>query len=389
MNTMTAPSTPPISAKKTVRKRAMLAVSALFILAAAAYFAYWYLELRHYQQTDDAYVAGNIIPINTQITGSVTAIFADDNDKVLAGQPLVTLDSTDATLALEQAKTQLAETVRNTHKLMLDVRQLQANVEARAVILSQAMSDLKRFSTLGRSDAISQQDLQHAQNAVRQAQAELTAAQQQLNATQALVLNTPLAAQPAVKHAVEGVKQAWINLQRTTIVSPSEGYVAKRSVQVGSYIAPGNPLMAVIPLQNVWVNANFKETQLQNMRIGQPVTLISDFYGENTVYHGTVQGLSAGTGSAFSLLPPQNATGNWIKVVQRLPVRIQLDAAELTAHPLRVGLSMTVNVNTLDHSGAELAEKQPQTATASTQALDINMAPIEQNIAAILTQNQG
>ncbi|MGL5344080.1 MAG: EmrA/EmrK family multidrug efflux transporter periplasmic adaptor subunit [Plesiomonas sp.] len=389
MNTMTAPSTPPISAKKTVRKRAMLAVSALFILAAAAYFAYWYLELRHYQQTDDAYVAGNIIPINTQITGSVTAIFADDNDKVLAGQPLVTLDSTDATLALEQTKTQLAETVRNTHKLMLDVRQLQANVEARAVILSQAMSDLKRFSTLGRSDAISQQDLQHAQNAVRQAQAELTAAQQQLNATQALVLNTPLAAQPAVKHAVEGVKQAWINLQRTTIVSPSEGYVAKRSVQVGSYIAPGNPLMAVIPLQNVWVNANFKETQLQNMRIGQPVTLISDFYGENTVYHGTVQGLSAGTGSAFSLLPPQNATGNWIKVVQRLPVRIQLDAAELTAHPLRVGLSMTVNVNTLDHSGAELAEKQPQTATASTQALDINMAPIEQNIAAILTQNQG
>ncbi|MGL5045060.1 MAG: EmrA/EmrK family multidrug efflux transporter periplasmic adaptor subunit [Plesiomonas sp.] len=389
MNTMTAPSTPPISAKKTVRKRAMLAVSALFILAAATYFAYWYLELRHYQQTDDAYVAGNIIPINTQITGSVTAIFADDNDKVLAGQPLVTLDSTDATLALEQAKTQLAETVRNTHKLMLDVRQLQANVEARAVILSQAMSDLKRFSTLGRSDAISQQDLQHAQNAVRQAQAELTAAQQQLNATQALVLNTPLAAQPAVKHAVEGVKQAWINLQRTTIVSPSEGYVAKRSVQVGSYIAPGNPLMAVIPLQNVWVNANFKETQLQNMRIGQPVTLISDFYGENTVYHGTVQGLSAGTGSAFSLLPPQNATGNWIKVVQRLPVRIQLDAAELTAHPLRVGLSMTVNVNTLDHSGAELAEKRPQTATASTQALDINMAPIEQNIAAILTQNQG
>lgn len=386
---MTAPSTPPISAKKTVRKRAMLAVSALFILAAAAYFAYWYLELRHYQQTDDAYVAGNIIPINTQITGSVTAIFADDNDKVLAGQPLVTLDSTDATLALEQAKTQLAETVRNTHKLMLDVRQLQANVEARAVILSQAMSDLKRFSTLGRSDAISQQDLQHAQNAVRQAQAELTAAQQQLNATQALVLNTPLAAQPAIKHAVEGVKQAWINLQRTTIVSPSEGYVAKRSVQVGSYIAPGNPLMAVIPLQNVWVNANFKETQLQNMRIGQPVTLISDFYGEKTVYHGTVQGLSAGTGSAFSLLPPQNATGNWIKVVQRLPVRIQLDAAELTAHPLRVGLSMTVNVNTLDHSGAELAEKPQQTATASTQALDINMAPIEQNIAAILTQNQG
>ncbi|MGL5728957.1 MAG: efflux RND transporter periplasmic adaptor subunit, partial [Plesiomonas sp.] len=323
---MTAPSTPPISTKKTARKRAMLAVSALFILAAAAYFSYWYLELRHYQQTDDAYVAGNIIPINTQITGSVTAIFADDNDKVLAGQPLVTLDSTDATLALEQAKTQLAETVRNTHKLMLDVRQLQANVEARTVILSQAMSDLKRFSALGRSDAISQQDLQHAQNAVRQAQAELTAAQQQLNATQALVLNTPLATQPAVKHAVEGVKQAWINLQRTTIVSPSDGYVAKRSVQVGSYIDPGNPLMAVIPLQNVWVNANFKETQLQNMRIGQPVTLISDFYGENTVYHGTVQGLSAGTGSAFSLLPPQNATGNWIKVVQRLPVRIQLDA---------------------------------------------------------------
>ncbi|MGL4600571.1 MAG: efflux RND transporter periplasmic adaptor subunit [Plesiomonas sp.] len=389
MNTMTAPSTPPINAKKTIRKRAMLAISALFILAAAAYFIYWYLELNHYQKTDDAYVAGNIIPINTQITGSVNTIFANDNDKVLAGQPLVILDSTNATLALEQAKTQLAETVRNTHKLMRDVNQLQANVEVRAVVLSQAMSDLKRFSTLGRSDSISQQDLQHAQNAVHQAQAELTAAQQQLNATQALVLNTPLADQPTVKHAIEGVKQAWINLQRTTIVSPSEGYVAKRSVQVGSYVAPGAPLMAVIPLQNVWVNANFKETQLQNMRIGQPVTLVSDFYGDDIVYHGTVQGLSAGTGSAFSLLPPQNATGNWIKVVQRLPVRIQLDATELTQHPLRIGLSMTVNVNTLDRNGTKLDKKTPQTAVTSTNALDINMKPIEQNIATILTQNQG
>ncbi|MGL5005891.1 MAG: EmrA/EmrK family multidrug efflux transporter periplasmic adaptor subunit [Plesiomonas sp.] len=387
MNTMTAPSSPPINSKKTIRKHAMLAVSVLFILAAAAYFTYWYLDLRHYQQTDDAYVAGNIIPINTQITGSVTAIFASDNDKVHAGQPLVELDNTDATLALEQAKTQLAQTVRNTQKLALDVHQLQANVEARAVTLSQAISDLKRVSTLNRTDAISQQDLQHAQNAVHQAQAELASTQQQLNATQALVLNTPLASQPAIKHAIEGVKQAWINLQRTTIVSPSEGYIAKRSVQVGSYITPGTPLMAVIPLKNVWVNANFKETQLQNMRIGQPVTLISDFYGDKVVFHGKIQGLSAGTGSAFSLLPPQNATGNWIKVVQRLPVRIQLDAAELAKYPLRVGLSMTVNVNTRDHVGDELAEKSA-TTTYSTQALHINMKPIEQSIATILTKNQ-
>ncbi|KAB7654528.1 EmrA/EmrK family multidrug efflux transporter periplasmic adaptor subunit [Plesiomonas shigelloides] len=381
---MTAP-----SAKNQVRKRALLGLTTLFLAAGVAYGAYWYLELRHYQNTDDAYVTGDIVPINPRVTGSVTAIMADNTDKVMAGQPLVKLDATDSQLALEQAETQLAETVRNTHKLMVDVGQLQANVQARQVALSQAMSDLTRFSALGRSDAISQQELQHAQDSVKQAQAELSAAQQQLLATQALVLNTPLAQQPAVQHAMQVVKQAWINLQRTTLVSPSNGYVAKRSVQLGSYVTPGTPLMAVIPLHSVWVDANFKETQLQNMRIGQPVTLESDFYGDDVVYHGTVEGLSAGTGSAFSLLPPQNATGNWIKVVQRLPVRIRLEPKELDQHPLRIGLSMTVTVNTLDRDGNELATSIKQDAHSSTDALHVDMAPIEQRIAAILQQNQG
>ena len=381
---MTAP-----SAKNQVRKRALLGLTTLFLAAGVAYGAYWYLELRHYQNTDDAYVTGDIVPINPRVTGSVTAIMADNTDKVIAGQPLVKLDATDSQLALEQAETQLAETVRNTHKLMVDVGQLQANVQARQVALSQAMSDLTRFSALGRSDAISQQELQHAQDSVKQAQAELSAAQQQLLATQALVLNTPLAQQPAVQHAMQVVKQAWINLQRTTLVSPSNGYVAKRSVQLGSYVTPGTPLMAVIPLHSVWVDANFKETQLQNMRIGQPVTLVSDFYGDDVVYHGSVEGLSAGTGSAFSLLPPQNATGNWIKVVQRLPVRIRLEPKELDQHPLRIGLSMTVTVNTLDRDGNELATSIKQDTHSSTDALHVDMAPIEQRIAAILQQNQG
>ena len=381
---MTAP-----SAKNQVRKRALLGLTTLFLAAGVAYGAYWYLDLRHYQNTDDAYVTGDIVPINPRVTGSVTAIMADNTDKVIAGQPLLNLDATDSQLALEQAETQLAETVRNTHKLMVDVGQLQANVQARQVALSQAMSDLTRFSALGRSDAISQQELQHAQDSVKQAQAELSAAQQQLLATQALVLNTPLAQQPAVQHAMQVVKQAWINLQRTTLVSPSNGYVAKRSVQLGSYVTPGTPLMAVIPLHSVWVDANFKETQLQNMRIGQPVTLVSDFYGDDVVYHGTVEGLSAGTGSAFSLLPPQNATGNWIKVVQRLPVRIRLEPKELDQHPLRIGLSMTVTVNTLDRDGNELATSIKQDAHSSTDALQVDMAPIEQRIAAILQQNQG
>ncbi|KAB7697312.1 EmrA/EmrK family multidrug efflux transporter periplasmic adaptor subunit [Plesiomonas shigelloides] len=381
---MTAP-----SAKNQVRKRALLGLTTLFLAAGVAYGAYWYLELRHYQNTDDAYVTGDIVPINPRVTGSVTAIMADNTDKVIAGQPLVKLDATDSQLALEQAETQLAETVRNTHKLMVDVGQLQANVQARQVALSQAMSDLTRFSALGRSDAISQQELQHAQDSVKQAQAELSAAQQQLLATQALVLNTPLAQQPAVQHAMQVVKQAWINLQRTTLVSPSNGYVAKRSVQLGSYVTPGTPLMAVIPLHSVWVDANFKETQLQNMRIGQPVTLVSDFYGDDVVYHGTVEGLSAGTGSAFSLLPPQNATGNWIKVVQRLPVRIRLEPKELDQHPLRIGLSMTVTVNTLDRDGNELATSIKQDAHSSTDALQVDMTPIEQRIATILQQNQG
>ncbi|WP_145535421.1 multidrug efflux MFS transporter periplasmic adaptor subunit EmrA [Yersinia thracica] len=375
--------------KKKQRKRVLLLLTGIFIIIGVAYFIYWFLVLRHHQETDNAYVSGNQVQIMSQVPGSVVSVNFENTDLVKSGDILLTLDPTDAEQAYEQAKTALANSVRQTHQLMINSKQYQANIALKKTELSKAQNDLKRRVVLGSVDAIGREELQHARDAVDAAQASLDVAIAQYNANQALVLNTPLEKQPAVEQAAAKLRDAWLALQRTKVVSPITGFVSRRSVQVGAEIANGAPLMAVIPANEMWIDANFKETQLANMRIGQPATVVTDFYGDDVVFQGKVIGLDMGTGSAFSLLPAQNATGNWIKVVQRLPVRIQLDAKQLAEHPLRIGLSTTVRVDTADVEGQVLAQNVRKEPAFVTNALSLDLAPVNQMISDIVHANAG
>src|SRR4051812_37075382 len=344
--------------RKRRRKKLMVSVIGAFAAVGIAYGTYWAFFKSDTQGTDDAYVNGNVVQITPQIGGTVVAIEADDTDFVQAGKTLVRLDTADAKVALEQAESALAKTVREVRNLYATSGQLQATVRQRESDLSRAQEDMKRRERLAGAGAVSGEELQHARDALRAAEAGLSAAKQQLSAQQALVDNTNVENHPDVKNAAARVHEAYLAYARTSLPAPVSGYVAKRSVQLGQHVSAGTPLMAVVPLDQVWVDANFKEGQLKNMRAGQPVTLNADLYGGKVKYHGKVVGFGAGTGGAFALLPAQNATGNWIKIVQRVPVRIALDAAELKAHPLQVGLSMQAEVNTHDRN----AERLPQVA---------------------------
>ncbi|PJE85913.1 multidrug efflux MFS transporter periplasmic adaptor subunit EmrA [Yersinia mollaretii] len=390
MSTNAEDQTPPQPQnKKKQRKRVLLSLTVIFIILGVAYLIYWFLVLRHHQETDNAYISGNQVQIMSQVSGSVVSVNFDNTDVVKSGDILVTLDPTDAEQAYEQAKTALANSVRQTHQLIINSKQYQANIALRRTELNQAQSDLKRRVVLGAAAAIGREELQHARDAVDAAQASLDVAIQQYNANQALVLDTPLEKQPAVEQSAAKLRDAWLALQRTKVLSPVSGYVSRRSVQVGAKIANGSPLMAVIPADQIWVDANFKETQLANMRIGQSATVVTDFYGDDVVYQGKVVGLDMGTGSAFSLLPAQNATGNWIKVVQRLPVRISLDAKQLAEHPLRIGLSTTVRVDTANPEGQVLAQVVRKDPAFVTNALSLDLAPVNQMISDIIHANAG
>lgn len=338
------------------RKRHLVLLTLFFLIVGLCFAAMYFLVWQHEESTDDAYINGHTVQITPQVTGTVQAVAVDDTDMVKAGQLLVRLDDSDMQLAYERAQSELINAIRQNQQQIAARHQAQAQVNAKKVQLDRIKADLKRREVLAGTDAISTEELTHARAAVTEAEAALSAAEAQDRAAQAaLGHDVPLRQQPAVLMAISHVKEAWLNLQRTQIKAPIDGQVAKRNVQVGQKVAPGAALMAVVPLHNVWVDANFKETQLANLRIGQPAEITADIYGSKVTYHGTVVGLSAGTGSAFALLPAQNATGNWIKVVQRLPVRIALDAKEVAEHPLRVGLSMSVEVDTSNKDGQPVA----------------------------------
>ncbi|MDY4368959.1 multidrug efflux MFS transporter periplasmic adaptor subunit EmrA [Pectobacterium brasiliense] len=375
--------------KKQQRKRVLSLLTFIFVVLGCAWLVYWFLVLRHHQSTDDAYVAGNQIQIMAQVSGSVTHVNVDNTDFVKQGQVLVELDPTDAQQAFERAKTGLANSVRQTHQLIINSKQYQANIELRQTELNKAQSDLSRREALGSANAIGREEVQHARDAVATAKAALEVAKQQYQANQAMILDTPLEKQPAIQQASVEMRDAWLALQRTKIVSPIDGYVSRRSVQIGARISSTSALMAVVPANHLWVDANFKETQLANMRIGQPATVIADIYGDDVVYQGKVVGLDMGTGSAFSLLPAQNATGNWIKVVQRLPVRIEIDPKQVAEHPLRIGLSALVNVDTTNTEGSALAETSRTTPAYQSDALTLDLTPVNQEISAIIQANAG
>lgn len=343
------------------KKRKFLLISFTIVLVVIAIFygLYWWFIARFYEETDNAYVNGNIIPITAQVGGTVIAVKADDTQYVSTGQLLVELDPIDAFIAFEQAKANLAQTLRNTQQLFINNTGLQANLKNQQVSHEKAKQDLLRRNQAIGVGAVSKEELTHAEDSLKSADAALTQAQSALLANRALTENTNLPQHPNVLAAATRLRQAYIDYMRTSIRAPVSGEISKRTAQVGQRVAAGTQLMALVPLEQVWVDANFKEKQVRYMRIGQPATLTADLYGSSVVYHGTIMGFSAGTGSAFALLPAQNATGNWIKVVQRLPVRIQLDPKELKAHPLRIGLSMEVTIDLHNQSGKYINETAP------------------------------
>ena len=334
----------------------------IVLLLLIAFVAWYFLVGRWAEETDDAYVAGNQVQITPLVGGTVVAIAADDGMKVEQGQLLVQLDPADTEVAMQQAQAELARTVRQVRGLYRSVEAAQADLNARQVTLKRARDDYARRKGLADTGAISREELSHAADELAAAEAAVSGSRESVERNRALVDDTVIATQPDVQAAAAQLRQAFLNHARAGIVSPVTGYVARRSVQVGQRVQPGNALMAVVPTEQMWVEANFKETQLRHMRLGQEVELRSDLYGGDVTYKGHVTSLGMGTGSAFSLLPAQNASGNWIKIVQRVPVRVAIDAKQLAEHPLRIGLSMKAEVNLHDQKGTVLpAETKPGT----------------------------
>ena len=383
----TAPNAPNPANRK--RKPALTAVAAVVVVAGIAYGAYWALVLNHFESTDNAYVQGNVVQLTPQVGGTVVAINADDTDHVKAGQLLVQLDPADAQVALDQAEAQLAQAVREVRTLFANNSTLKAQIALREADAARSQSDLARAqddvarrAPLLATGAVGKEEFNHvtsqlavSKSGVAAAQSAVLAAREQLASNQTLTDGINVDQHPNVLRASARVREAYLALRRVDLLAPVDGYVAKRSVQLGQRVQAGAPLMSVIALSHVWVEANFKESQLQQLRLGQPVRLVADVYGKKVEYKGSIEGLGAGTGSAFALLPAQNATGNWIKVVQRVPVRISLDPKELAEHPLRVGLSMDAKVDISKTDGRMLADgARPSTATKTSVFDEINSA---------------
>jgi membrane fusion protein (multidrug efflux system) len=363
------------------RRRALTALASAVVLAGAGWGLYEWLVASHYESTDNAYVQGNVIQITPQIGGTVMSIFADDTDLVKAGQPLVQLDPADARVALDQAEAALAQAVRQVRTLYANNGSLAAQVTLRQSDIVKAQSDiaraqddLTRRQALSGNGAVSKEELNHAETTLANAKSALAAAQagvvsarEQLASNQSLTEGTSVEQHPSVLAAAAKVREAYLATQRVAMPAPVEGYVAKRTVQLGQRVSAGTPMMSIVPLNQLWVDANFKEVQLRNIRLDQPVKLTADVYGKKVEYTGRVAGLGVGTGAAFALLPAQNATGNWIKVVQRVPVRVALDPEQLKANPLRVGLSMDVEVDVTQKGGKMLADAPRASALSQTQ----------------------
>ena len=380
---MTTPQTTAPTARagrNPARKRVLIALSGVVVLAGLGWAAYEWLVASHYESTDNAYVQGNVIQITPQIGGTVVAILADDTDFVKAGQPLVKLDPADAQVTLDAAEANLAQAVRQVRTLYANNGSLRAQITLRETDLlkvqtdiARATDDVKRRQGLVQTGAVSGEELQHAQSQLALGQATLAsatagvaAAREQLISNQSMTDGVAVAQHPSVMAAAAKVREAYLASQRTALPAPVDGYVARRTVQLGQRVAAGTPLMSIIPLSQVWVDANFKEVQLRHIRIGQPVKLTADVYGKKVEFKGTIAGLGMGTGAAFALLPAQNATGNWIKVVQRVPVRVALDAAQIAQNPLRVGLSMEATVDVSEQSGKMLADAPRAAAVVET-----------------------
>ena len=366
-----------------------LIILALVLIGGVGFAIYHYVIGLDHVTTDDAYVDGNLVRLTPQISGTVIAINADETQFVQQGQLLVQLDPRDNDVALAQAKASLGQTVREVAQLFANERRDAATVSTQQIQFTQASQDLARDQTLVAVHGVSAETLQHDQHAQSSARAALEQAQATLAATRAAISGTTPENHPRVLQAEASLRSAWLAAARTRVVSPVSGFIVRRAVQLGQQITPGTEMLAIVPVDSMWIDANFKENQLRGLRIGQPVQVSTDTYGSHVEYHGKVLGLTAGTGSALAVLPAQNASGNWIKIVQRLPVRIGLDPKELEQHPLFLGLSTDIDVDVHDQGGAALSKQAAWQSALSTDVYATQDQGVEDEIRGIVSQNLG
>jgi membrane fusion protein (multidrug efflux system) len=364
-------------------------MAVIFIAMGVLWAVYWVLVLSKRERTDDAYVNGNKVVLSAQVPGTVVAVLTDDTQLVHAGEVLVKLDPADAAIALARAESALAETVRQVRQQRATAHRYDALIATRRIELRRASADFEKREPLIAVGAIAPEEVRHAREAVELGKAALDESLREASAARALVDGVDIKGNPSVLRAKTAFRDAWIASKRNAVLAPVSGYVADRSVQLGQHIQAGQALMTVIPLDQLWVDANFKEIQLRDLRIGQPAEVRSDLYGGAHPYHGRVTGMAAGTGAAFALLPAQNASGNWIKVVQRVPVRIELDPADLAKAPLRVGLSATVTVDTADHHGPVLAGKSADKPVGDTEVYNQDLDQANAVADSIIARNLG
>lgn len=368
------------------RRRGLLIVGAIVVIGLIVWAVFHFLLAKPEQETDDAYVAGDVVAITARDPGTILAIHADNTQLVKAGQPLLDLDPATADVQLAAAAADLARAVRSNRADFSKVDAAGAQVVQARASLAAASADYGRRRGAAAEGAISGEELSHAADAVKVARANLDLALSQQAQSRTAVQGTDVSTNPGVLSAVAAYRRMAIMRSHMHVAAPIDGVVAQRTVQLGQQVAAGTPLMAVVPLDRVWVDANFRETQLKDLRIGQPTTVIADMYGDDIVYHGRVIGVGAGSGNAFALLPPQNASGNWIKIVQRVPVRIALDPGELRRHPLRVGLSVTATVDTADTNGRLLG--RPASQAYGSRSLDASDPAVEARIRQIIATNR-
>ncbi len=377
-----------MASPETNRRRGLTAIGVIVVVGLIAFGAYWLLYLSHYESTDDAYVTGDVVAVTSLENATVLAIHADSTQTVKRGQLLVDLDPTRANIEMANARAELARTVRDVKSLFSRANELRALIRQREAEAQRAESSYKRRADLGADGAVAREDIDNARDELAELRAQVSVAREQLNSTLAMLGGTGVADNPLVLAAAGKVRQAALFLSHMRIIAPVDGTVAQRTVQIGQHVKQGDPLMAVVPLSEVWVDANFKEVQLTDMRVGQSVELEADIYGGDVTYHGKVAGFSAGSGSAFALLPPQNASGNWIKIVQRVPVRILLDPEEVKKHPLRIGLSVQAIVDVKDKSGEMIATEVRHAPIPSKPVDDVG-PDVEAMIAETIAANGG
>lgn len=369
------------------RNHLMFWIALTIFALGLAWTLLWFFYLRFYESTDDAYANGNLVTVTSTIAGSPIAYYADDTDFVKEGQLLVLLDDTEARINYQKQLDQLAASVLQARQLYDNVEVAKSAIESKRSRLEKVRYDYENRLQLVASQAISNEDFVHSRDDLKIAEADLLQAENQLKVARDARGGGPIEQHPLIEVQKNAVRTAYYHLYHCAICAPATGYVAKRQVQVGKWVSANTYLMAVIPIDYVWVDANFKETQLRSMRIGQDATVTFDLYGSGVEFKGKVLGIASGTGSVFSLIPPQNATGNWIKIVQRLPVRISLDPAVLKDHPIRVGISAYVSVDVTKTDLPMLAEVPACKAVASTNVYAIDMAKVELAMKAVIQKS--